>query len=268
MLRARKLVGVRFKNTDGSLPQLGGPDPILKTGSMFLFDFRKKSCWPSQLKPAAEAQITNLVKNADGTSAPPAIVKGINMNFANGGMVFPGASNSCITLGDTYNQAGKASPSFVISVFLKIDSSKTDAYQRIFGIGTSTNKGLDTTVQFNMDSGVVGSKKPRASVGSASATVDPITSETTAEIALDTTIQLAMSYVNKRVRIFVNGVFVFSRGVDLAAPLADPLLRELYLGNSNWKGTMFRIYGEDLSVSGATDTAVVAAEYAANKDTF
>lgn len=255
---------VNFDNTDGSFPKVGGPDAIIKNGSRFLFDFRRKACWPSQTVPANGATITNLVKNSDGSDAPAATISGSGIGFANGGFVFPGTVNNFINLGASYDFSAITNPAFLIIIWVKIDSTKTDAYQQIIGKGNNTNATNPSAAQYSIDSGIAGGTRPRGLVTSSAAS--PIATIQT-DVALNTPVQIAMAFEANKVSIYYNGVLSQLAGTTVSTNLTAQALNTTIGqgGQSVWKGAVYRAYMEDLKTSGKTALEVIAADYNANK---
>lgn len=248
--------------TDTTLPIFNPNDPLLVNGSKWLFDFARVACWPSQANPADNASINNLV-----AGAPSAVVRTANgISFTNGGFAFPGQTNNFLNLGSSYSFAGVTNPSFVVLLWMKTDSSLTNSYQPIIGRGSSTNIGNAQQVQYNIDSGVAGGKRPRATASSTGSSI-PV-AIVTQDIAQDTTVnQIALVVEGTAVRIYLNNVLSHTAPTALDGPLFENNLNTL-IASGTWKGTVYRTYCEDCKTSGRTPANVISLDYAANNGRF
>ena len=232
---------------------------MLNKGTKFLFDFEHPDCYPSQGATLAAGQtIQNLV---DG--APAAIVVGNSLTYANKAIVFPGTSGNSLKIGGTTDYHF-TNNSFLLGIWMLLDNNfSTAAYQGILGRASGTNP---PNLEMAIDSGPAGGLRPRGSVGTASL----ITSrQGSTDLSLNVAHYLAVSWQGGTITFWIDGVNVSS--LAAAGPLANPSL-DFTLGTmpgfGSFKGKVFRCSLEDLTVSGKTAAAQVAANYAKQAGRF
>lgn len=262
--------------TDASLPRLYR-DPILNTGSMFLFDFLDGFSNPNgDGNLAAGASFANLV---DG--APGATIVGTTASFASlsgrAGLAIPGATGAAgtanyVDLGTSYNLAA-LNHDFLMILWLKtVASGFTTGYPQILVQGPFSNEGND---QVSITMGSDG-KTPRGSVANSTGTGASASGASGA--GLGAVQQLAMFRAGSTLALSLNNVAVTPQTVIPGTGLYDVSSSgspSTKIGAA-YKGTMYRAYKEDLTVSAAAigstpaaqAAAQIAADYAANASRF
>ncbi|RKR82664.1 hypothetical protein BDD43_2849 [Mucilaginibacter gracilis] len=240
-----KLPGVAF--TDATLPKLYR-DAIVNSGSKFLFDFSNSWCWPKQANPVITDTFVNLI---DGLSG--ATISGTNggLTYGGGGIYMPGytggAGSSSIELGANYSIGADASPNALIIDWIKLptgyDTGSTVFFRKATNSGNTYNN-----AQWSFEAaGNILSIRFGSNVTYFSYT-----------LPVNVPVQMAVNITNTLLTLFINGVAVATAVPSVGLVAADNLglCRLPY-----FKGYTYRIYGENLLVSGKNAAAQVLLDY-------
>lgn len=231
--------------------------PVIVPGTEFLFRFTDAAS-----NPNADGALTNAMAFANMVDGKPGATftaggAGVWTNVAGKAGVNISASDSgYVSLGDNYDHAVDLHP-FVRAITFKIPTTGyiTTNYQQFFD---DTDGNLNTS-QWGFDSGI-GGIRPRGSVGYTSGGTGAATSAPNTDITPGAVLHLAMSWSPGNVTAYVNGVAQTPAVTSNVNTLANPT------GPIKLKGvikmTVYELFGEDLTVSGRTAAAAVAASYA------
>jgi hypothetical protein len=249
-----KLPNVNF--TDASLPKLY-KDGLINAGTLGLYDFKNAVTFGGSL-PAAGSTLTNGLSLTNMVDAGPAasVVSSALVYTAGGGIQFNGGGPaSLISMGNNYNLA-PANPNFLMLLWVKMTMVSSN-YGLLFGRGYTTNP---PDCQYRFDMGANG-QQIRAGIGGP--TTVPV-GEVAGATALNSLYQVAIAKVGTTLSIYRNGLLTGTAGCD--ATLANPAL-PLELGR-DYKGVVYRVLIENLTISGKDPLKQVQADYAANAGRF
>ncbi len=234
--------------TDTTLPKLYR-DYLINAGSKYLFDFGDVYCNPNVVNGvSAVANATQFVNLVDG--APVATNAGsTTTQAADGGMVFAGTSNGAtyINLGNTYDLSA-ANPEFLVIAWSKAATNcGNDRTAVMLGSGNAA-------FQYSIESSNAGANFNGGLVNDGTAT------------------QWAYHrHPNGTTKRYKNGVLM-STTTGNPTTLADysaSITRIGYdPGATAFNGTVYRVYLENLTVSGESALAQVQRDYAANAGRF
>lgn len=255
MTQVSKLTGVTF--TDATLPLLYR-DSMINPGTLACFDFKNPYCWPTGVVPAAGTAVPNgTVFNNLVPGGPTLTVSGSTMTYnGTGGLVFD--SSTTLSLGNNYNFA-TTNANFAIYTWYK-QSAAANTYGQY--VGRSTN-GNAPNCQYRFDYGN-GGLSPRLTVGGATSTT---TVNTSGAGSLNTVYQYCGTRVGTQVSFYRNGLQTQTSTMT-DTTLANPTISNMVLGGDVFKGAIYRLVIEDLTVSGKNALSQVQADYAANASRF
>ncbi|MBB3940682.1 hypothetical protein GGR39_002339 [Novosphingobium fluoreni] len=258
--------------TDATLPKLYR-DIVLNPGSMYLFDFLSSYSNPNadgNLAPGATFK--NMV---DG--AADAVLIGSSATIVNlpgrAGISMPGVGGGAPTTSIELGGAGAFSLHASNHDFLEFAWIKTPSagfvtgYPQILVNGVFGNEGNDQISITTHSDG----KTPRISIANAAGVANTLSGSSGQGLGAPT--QVGMARIGSALRLYINGALVSSGSGP--ATLYDTSAQKTKLG-AGYKGTVYRVGKEDLTVSAAASglslvaqaDAVMAADYATNAPRF
>lgn len=244
--------------TDDTLPRYYPKDNMLNKGTIFMFDFSKDTCYLSQAPTVANGTVLkNLVDGAPDAT----VAAGTGISYTAGKGFKFNDTTAAVNLGLNYDLNALGNVNVLLNCWVKLPGGaeeNTNQYQRIIGRNGQTNA---NTYQLGMDTGQLGN---RVRVSAANGTV--IQSRGTSNVQpLDTVLCLSGLFETNTLRFFINNVEQ-GAGLALTGPLF-PFVASWIAGQ--WaKGTIYRFSLENLTASGNSGVAQVAAEYARNTGKF
>ena len=255
-----KIPGANF--TDATLPKLYR-DKIMNAGSKFLFDFLSPYCNANADGNIANgAAFTNLVDGAPGATVTTA-GSAIQSLAGKAGLFLDGVSGvNQINLGNSYSLHA-TNPSFLVILWIKIPAVGFEAtdYNHILKLGDSTND-----CQFFFDAGL-GGVRPRVTVGHGAGS-NALTHSVASGFGQGAPLQLALEWSPGTLKGYANGVqFASITGQAGLNTLRDTSASSILM-SGDFKGTVYRAYQENLTVSGKTGAEQVLADYNANVGRF
>lgn len=251
--------------TDATLPKLY-KDPLLNSGSLFLFDFLNPYTNPlADGAIASGAAFKNLVEGgADATITGAGMAnlagkKGLDLT-AGGGLLGLGIGR--------YNQAPAAPPlaaqrDFLVIFWHKLPNAgfNATAYRPFFQLTT----GNANVAQWIFDGGPDG-KTPRATIGYTTNGPGGETRLIASGTGQGAPQQLAIRWKAGQIFFYVNGALSSASGVTANInTLFDAATAQVNVP-PDYKGTVYRIYEEDLTISGQLTEAQALARVKADYD--
>ncbi|MFW8626729.1 LamG-like jellyroll fold domain-containing protein [Deinococcus sp. ME38] len=249
-----KLTGVTFT---GSLPRLERDGIIPPTGALWLFDAAVSA--PGSL--AVNGTWENLVRGS-----PAATIKNTTgLSVAGNGLVFAG-TGGYLSAGDSYNLTGK---SLIMTATIKYQSI-TSGFSATMGRGTSGGASCQFMLGHLSSASTAIRSSGTVKVGGASDPAAGHIAVATAGTIYHIAMAVQISGADTVFTRYLNGTQVgqetVTGGTGLwAPPSANGIGIGRYDGNgsqSAYRGTIYRLYAEDLTASGRTPAQVVAAGYA------
>lgn len=231
-------------------------DPIVNAGSMYLLDFLNAYCNPNADGALTAGMIfKNLVDGADdavlvGAASVANLTgkAGISMPGTGSG----GGITTYIDLGTDYD-LHTPNPDFLVIAWVKAPASGyITTYPQILILGVYGNEGQD---QYSVTMGSDG-KTPRVSVANAAGTAFATAATGGASNGVIT--QIALSRVGTLVTLYVNGVAVATQTMT-GSGIYDSSAQRVKIG-AGFKGTVYRVAEENLTVSAAAAGKTTAAQ--------
>lgn len=251
----------------GDHPVYNANDSWVDNGTLFLFDFGKTACWPTQANPGDGAVFNNLV---DGAPSLTSKVTSSGITFLGGALKFGGVANNWLDLGDNYNIAslGATTPNVLYTIWMKRETGFSAAhYQRVIGRATSVNS---PDIQFNFSLGVSGINLTFQFQNAAGA-ISGYALPTGNNGPLDTFIQWGVAFEGGVVKVFKNGTLVASGTPTIAGPMNSLTGQHMYVGGlgsgssfTPLKAVIARIGMTNLTTTGKTAQERITADYNAN----
>ncbi|WP_175992600.1 hypothetical protein [Burkholderia vietnamiensis] len=246
------VLSVPGEATDPNIPTLA-KDAIINAGSMLLFDFLHPDCNANGVGSlAAGATFTNLV-----TGQPAGTVAGsggdATLTNTGTGLSFAGTTGArYVNLGKTYAMAASNHP-YVVIAWAKAVAPGNNA--GVVSLGSAI-----ATRQYSLEASSSGSAMSiNGQNGGASGAMP----------AGPAQFALAWSPTGM-IQAFINNTLIGQVGD--ATSLTDYSAYNTNVGvdpaTVMWKGMIYRVYQEDLALSGMTAAAVVANDYAMNNGRF
>jgi hypothetical protein len=257
--------------TDTSLPKLYR-DTILNSGSRYLFDFLDSYSNPNADGAlSAGAVFKNMVDGApDGEFVGAAAIANL---AGKAGLSMPGVGSggsvtSYIDLGVGYDMAALDHDFLDIVWFKTPASGLVTGFPQILVLGAF---GGESTLQLSLSGGTDGNT-PRFSVANSAGVAT--TRSAAAGTGGGARAQMAVSRVGNTVTLYVNGAQISTTSA-FTGTLYSAAGQSAKLG-AGYKGTIYRVLKEDLTLSGAEAgrtpaaqaLAQVAADFAANSARF
>ncbi len=243
--------------TDDTLDRYYPNDPMLNRGTMFGYDFSKPFCFPEQNAPETADVIFNLVEGGDNAD-----VFGASIGFSGGGFVFPGTSGHHVSLADQGNMTDEDND-FLIHTWCKQTTATYSASDVQALIGRAANLSGNCQWIMYMNGRIPTLVVANASVNAIYVAITPND--------LDVPVLLSMSYEAGVLKFWRNGALVGTHATVVVSPLNDPAEDTLIGAASSFnyfKGTIYRVWAENLTESGKSVAAQVAKEYSLNVSRF
>lgn len=267
-----KIPGVTF--TDSTLPKLYR-DSLINTGSLYCYDFL--DAYTNSLAAgnvANGASFANLVPNK---AASTVVNSAAHITNGASGLTFTGGSYAAVDFGTSFNMATAGNHSFLAVIWFKADPTLDAFYPNLMAFTTNTSGAND---QFNFDLGASQS----GSLMTLRGTVGDSTLQASS-VAKATRHQAAVAWTPGKTSLFVDGVLVGSDTTLAGATLVNPpagthegigISSVIASAFAPFKGTVYRAYKEDLTISMAASgrtfeaqaLAQVQADWAANNTRF
>lgn len=256
-----KIPGSNF--SDNTLPKLYR-DGLLNPGSKFLFDFVNGYCNANADGNLNNASMfTNLVEGAP-SAAVVTTGSAIQSLAGKAGLLLDGVSDtSYVNLGGSYDLS-TTNPSFIVIVWHKIPASgaETVSYSPILKL-TQSNANF---AQFLFDTGV-GGNAPRTQIGWITNGPAASGSAIVAGVGQGVPQQLALHWSPGVVKTYVNGALLGSVTSANINSLFNCAAFNVLISGA-YKGTVYRAYQENLTVSGKVAADQILADYNANVGRF
>ncbi|WCT76293.1 hypothetical protein [Novosphingobium humi] len=253
--------------TDATLPKLYR-DPIMNAGTLALFDFLNSYCNPNADGALASGvTFNNMVEGSPIGATLNASGNASNLTGKTG-LSLSGAAGSTAKL-LTFGTAGAFDDAvlkhhFLYTLWLKTPAaSPASGYTPLLSLSPA-GAGNGNGAQFWSDTGSDG-YTARMQQGTGSATVNQQRAATANNVVAQ--IAYRMNPGNGEYEMFCNGASV--AGTITGGPTSPLSAAAMTLAiGGGYKGTIYRMSVEDLTVSGLTAAAQVAADYAANSTRF
>ncbi|MCA8183841.1 hypothetical protein [Burkholderia vietnamiensis] len=246
------VLSVPGETTDASLPTLA-KDAIINAGSMFLFDFLHPDCNANAVGAlSAGATFSNLV---DGKPVGSVAGAGGDATLTNtgGGLSFAGTTGArFVDLGKTYAMAAVNHPNVVIAWAKAVAPVNNSG---VVSLGSAI-----ATRQYTIEASSAGASMAINGQNGGGSFAMPAGAS-----------QFALAWSPTGIlQAFINNTLVAQVKDDTV--LIDYSAYSTRVGvdpaTVMWKGMIYRVYQEDLAVSGMTAAAVVANDFAANNGRF
>ena len=246
--------------TDGTLPKLY-LDALINAGSLYLFDFCSTTS-----NPNADGALVNGASFVNLTGGASAAVSGTTLSNLTGkaGVYVTAATGTDLL---TIGSVGSFDLSSSNHEFLVIHWYKTPATGFTSTSWTeiiANHYGNTNTSQWSLLAGSDG-KSPYVGVGLGGSARTVIAASGTGLGAVSQ-VSLHCKPSTGSVEMYYNGTLYGSASGSAISLQSGTLSRPQI--NGAWKGTHYRTYMEDLTTSGASAAAQVAADYAANASRF
>lgn len=249
--------------TDTTLPKLYR-DPILNAGSKFLFDFLSAYSNPNADGAVADGAVfKNLVDGgADAVLAAGGGGNTVTQLAGRAGLSFTaaGGNGRYIDIGAGYDFFA-SQHSFLVCFWDKQPSSGYNSAVSYNTILTRTDNNANTS-EFWLDMGTDG-KTPRGAVGSGSNS--PVASGASGQ-GQGAVRQVALAWSAGTGSFFINGSVV-AMNSNFPTTLLDKSTSHIKLFGGH-VATMYRVWAEDLTVSGKSAASQVALDWAKNAARF
>ena len=248
--------------TDLTLPKLYR-DPIMNNGSKFLFDFCNPYCNPN---PDAALTASMTFNNLLDAGPAATIVGGVGLANAAGkaGVTFSGGQGSTnINLGTAYDLHA-TNDEFILIYWDKESASGYNSGGYIPGPYLSLTSDANHA-QWYFDYGADG-KTIRASVGTSSGS-GGVSVPAASGLGQGAPRQIALHWKSTGLlELYVNGAL---QGSSLSAPTTLPnAATDSIVFPNYYVGTLYRLYQEDLTVSGLSAASQILADYNSNAGRF